>query len=283
VSGSPDNRVGGGLAEAGRHLREARAKRGWTLPQVAERIHVAIRYLEAIENGDVSGVPAAVYMRGFVINYVRILGLEEEAILRLLDEDGVGIPGGIQPATTGSRAAAREKARVNLVPDWRRNLVLIASVVVIGVLLGLAIRGVTRMFSRSQGEGVPPSPFESGSTTQPARVAAAKPAESVPKSAVLRKFAVGVTALQECWMQSQVDDGKTTDIELKPGEARWFMGAERIRLFIGNGAGVLVTGPQGGIAMPEKAGKVVHLLVTRTGVEKLKMPLAPPPSSTLAR
>jgi cytoskeleton protein RodZ len=250
---------------------------------VAERIHVAIRYLDAIENGDPAGVPAAVYIRGFVINYVRVLGLDEETVLRILDEGNAAPFNPPQPVSPTSRAAAREKAKVSLVPDWRRNLVIIGTVVVVGILAGLSIRGVMRLFSVHSGEGVPPSPFDANNPAASSKAAEPRTAASPAKQSSLRQVTVSVTAIQECWMQVQVDDAKTADIELKPGEARWFAGASRVRLFIGNAGGVAISGPQGPIAMPTKPGKVVHLLVTRDDVERLKMPIAPPQTSTVSR
>ena len=278
MSPSSGTNPAAGLVEAGRRLKEARNKRGWSLQQVAERIHVAVRYLDAIENGDPAGVPAVVYIRGFIINYIRILGLDEEAILRLLDEGGNG-SGVILPVSPTSRSAAREKARVT--PDWKRNLAIISTVIVAGILLGLAVRGISRMVSGRAGDGVPPSPFE---TTAPAASVKTPPVhsgDSAKKSAGLRQVVVSVTAIQDCWMQAQVDDGKTAEIELKPGESRVFTASSRVRMFIGNATGVVVSGPQGPIAMPARAGKVVHILITRDSVERLKMPLTPPQSSTV--
>ena len=273
----------GGLVEVGRRLREARVKRGWSIQQVAERIHVAIRYLDAIENGDPAGVPAEVYLRGFIMNYVRVLGLDETAILKLLDEGAKAISAEPMRVSPTSRAAAREKARVSMSPDWRRNLVIVAAVVVAGVIVGLSIRGISGLFSVKGENSAPPSPFENTGSSASGKAVDSRTPDLATKSAGLRQVMVSVTAIQDCWMQAQVDDGKTTDMDLKPGDTRYFAGTARVRLFIGNASGIYVSGPQGPVVMPTKPKTVVHFLFTRNGMERLKMPISPLPSSTTAQ
>lgn len=274
---------GGGFAEVGRRLKEARNKKGWSLQQVSERIHVATRYLDSIENGDMTGVPAPVYIRGFVINYARVLGLDEEAILRLLAHDDTILDAVPRPLSPTSRAAAREKARVSVLPDWRRNLLIIAGVIIAGVFLGLTVRGITRLFSAGTGEGVPPSPFEGGGPVSVEKPASASTTGKKVKTTALKMVTVSVTATQECWMQAQIDDDKSADIDLKPGDVKLFAGTSRVRLFIGNAAGVAVSGPKGPVSLPTRQGKVVHLLITGNGVERLKMPLSLSQSATVPR
>jgi len=64
----------------GDKLREAREAQGLTLADIASRTRVPTRHLEAIENGDYSGLPSPTYAIGFAKSYARIVGLDEREI-----------------------------------------------------------------------------------------------------------------------------------------------------------------------------------------------------------
>jgi cytoskeleton protein RodZ len=64
----------------GDKLREAREAQGMTLADIASRTRVPMRHLEAIENGDYSGLPSPTYAIGFAKSYARVVGLDERVI-----------------------------------------------------------------------------------------------------------------------------------------------------------------------------------------------------------
>src|SRR4051812_22727820 len=64
-------------------LRAGRAERKLTLDDVARVTKIQPRILEKIEAGNLEGLPAAVFVRGFVKSFARCVGLDEgEAALR---------------------------------------------------------------------------------------------------------------------------------------------------------------------------------------------------------
>jgi curved DNA-binding protein CbpA len=63
----------------GSALREAREARGVTLQQIAALSKVGVRTLESIETERLAILPAPVYLRGFVQEYARALGLDPRA------------------------------------------------------------------------------------------------------------------------------------------------------------------------------------------------------------
>ena len=67
--------------EAGAVLRAAREAAGLTVAEVARRLKLTVRLVEAIEANDRRRFPPAVYLRGFVRNYARLLGLDAEPLL----------------------------------------------------------------------------------------------------------------------------------------------------------------------------------------------------------
>jgi flagellar biosynthesis protein FlhG len=61
----------------GGHLRHHRLRRGILLSEVADEIKVRSSVLEKIEQEDVDSLPASVYVRGFVVQYAKFLGLPD--------------------------------------------------------------------------------------------------------------------------------------------------------------------------------------------------------------
>ena len=66
------------MAGIGQLLRETREAKGLTLDDVEQEIRIRSSYLEALENEDYDRLPGAVYVRGFLRNYARFLGVELE-------------------------------------------------------------------------------------------------------------------------------------------------------------------------------------------------------------
>lgn len=73
---TPDTEFGGALL---RRLRESAAA---SLDDVAEQTKVSKRYLTALEENDFAALPAAVYVRGFVSEYARALGLDSAQVAK---------------------------------------------------------------------------------------------------------------------------------------------------------------------------------------------------------
>jgi flagellar biosynthesis protein FlhG len=60
----------------GAALRGFREQSGVSLKEIAERSKVGIRYLQYIEEDRHNDLPARVYLRGFLLEYARALGLD---------------------------------------------------------------------------------------------------------------------------------------------------------------------------------------------------------------
>lgn len=60
----------------GELLRQVREARGMTLQQVADRTRISRGHLENVEADRYNALPAAVYLRGILMNLARELGLD---------------------------------------------------------------------------------------------------------------------------------------------------------------------------------------------------------------
>jgi cytoskeleton protein RodZ len=77
----------------GERLRAARLSMGFDLAKIASELHLTGRVVEALEADDYSDIGVRVFVRGYLRNYARIVGMPVDSILRQFDEkwpdDGV--------------------------------------------------------------------------------------------------------------------------------------------------------------------------------------------------
>jgi len=66
---------------SGALLREVREALGIELREISERTKIGIGYLGAIEDESFEKLPAPVYVRGFLVEYVKVLGLDTTRVL----------------------------------------------------------------------------------------------------------------------------------------------------------------------------------------------------------
>jgi cytoskeleton protein RodZ len=65
----------------GEYLRREREMRGVSLEEISTATKISIRFLQAIENEELSKLPGGIFTRSFVRTYARYLGLDEERVL----------------------------------------------------------------------------------------------------------------------------------------------------------------------------------------------------------
>lgn len=70
-----------GTEYTGPLLRQVREAKGIDLREIAERTKVGMAYLQALESENFAKLPAAVYVRGFLVGYARMLALATDRVI----------------------------------------------------------------------------------------------------------------------------------------------------------------------------------------------------------
>jgi cytoskeleton protein RodZ len=70
----------------GQTFADERERQGLSRAEVAQRLHMSAWQIEAFETGDYARLPKGTFLRGFVRNYAKALGLESGAALERLAE-----------------------------------------------------------------------------------------------------------------------------------------------------------------------------------------------------
>jgi cytoskeleton protein RodZ len=90
------------VASPGKRLRIARQAKGLSHSEVAAHLHLSSAIVQALEQDDHDRLPGPVFVRGYLRNYARLLGLDDKTFVAELDHPGADEQEA--PAVTKTRA-----------------------------------------------------------------------------------------------------------------------------------------------------------------------------------
>lgn len=201
------------------------------------RLRIRTMFVEAMEREDWATVGEPVYVRGFVRNYAKLLGLDPTPFLDRLAQD---YPAQQQPAPTDLLASATFYDRPVRLAKWYPwvlgALTVIAGVLVINVAVGL----FSVLYSGGQHQTAGNVPVvqapvvtqnaNNGSTSNTLQAAA----QNTNGGVNLR-----LQLTQPSWLSITVDGKRVVYETLPAGTVRLFHGAREISLRAGNAGGVV--------------------------------------------
>jgi cytoskeleton protein RodZ len=243
--------AGGSVRGIGARLRAARERKGLTVLQAAEKLHVDARMLEALEAEDFAALGAAVYVRGHLRRYAEAVGESPVQLQELL----AGNAHAARPDLTRIPHSEPGKPSARLLPS---ALLLIIGCALAGLLWWLITLPGEKAQPLAVGvpapaSGAPRAPDE-GTVRAVAEVpTGAAPALPSARSAVglpSRSSAAGATgaaaavqlALQfsaQSWVEiSDADGRRLLHGLIEAGSARTLNGAAPLRVVLGNAPAV---------------------------------------------
>jgi cytoskeleton protein RodZ len=166
-------RVSPSPTTAGALLRAARVSAGLSIDNVAQQLKLAPRQVTALEEDDYTHLPGRTFVRGFVRNYARMVGLDADTVLGTLGA-GSATPAlaapTLQPtAPTMGELPVSDHARPGFA-RWSIPLIL-AGIVVVAALYE---------WFRPAGDVKPAMPKSATTTVEPSPAPAPAPAPAPP-------------------------------------------------------------------------------------------------------
>jgi cytoskeleton protein RodZ len=246
------------VIEIGSTLRVVREKKNISLAQVEEITKINRRYLEALENEDYQELPDQVYSIGFLKNYARFLGFQNEEVAELTEalKNALNTPVPVNKGANGRKRNGRPGRSMFQLPNAR----LLRGLIAIAVVLALIV-GIYQVYGNK--ENTEPTSFIPGSTAENAETddsnkptdvtPAINPEEfnqdNSPSTSSVNSGEVGPVAglilelyvrQDRCWMSIVVDGKEEFSGTLVEGDYRKFTANEKIFIHLGNARSVEV-------------------------------------------
>lgn len=220
-------------------LREEREARGISLAEAEEATKIRARYLEALENEAFDVLPGRVYVKGFLRNYARYLGVDGEVLVARYEEQYREPESRPTPPPAALPSERREKRP--LAQGLNRRI----AAVVLVVALAAGAGWLSGVFGRHHGTAERPAGKPPAAAVGPAPAARTGPAEQAPAATpgAGDNKTQGVNLVlnvvrDSCWMQVVVDGSTQFTGELTANQSRAFQGQKNIWIKLGN-AGVV--------------------------------------------
>ncbi|TWI03873.1 cytoskeleton protein RodZ [Luteimonas cucumeris] len=236
-------------AGCGLRLRNAREKAGLRLEDVAARLKMPVRVVQALENDDWDRAGAAVFVRGQLRSYAKLLGINIDDAIEM-----AGVRR-IEPSEIVSHVHTPPLQRLFEQTARRLVYVVMTAVIVVPVWM-MATRGPLGTPSQDNTARLdaPVTPQAApASTRSPAPVTVRERAPMVasltpPLPAQPPASALKLRLNGDSWMEIEAPDGRVIEKGLLPaGTERSYARGEVARLVIGNASAVEV----------QQAGQVV--------------------------
>jgi len=215
------------MAIIGPQLREARERRGLTAADAAGRLHMRAMFIDALEREDWRTVGEPVYVRGFIRNYGRMLGLDAQALVDAFNET-------VAPEIPQAGDDLIVEPRTNVRPRFRYPVLLgvmstIAALLVIKVVW-------TMLTPTAVGHDEIKPPLAQAMVGQ----AAAVDHRPTATSANLKQGVdLRLVLTQTCWLSITVDGKRVVYQTLPAGTVKQFHGVREITMRAGNAGGVV--------------------------------------------
>jgi len=240
------------MGTLGQLLRGARESLGIELRDAAQQTRISHNYLQALEEEDFSKLPGEVFVKGFLKNYGKFLGLDESEVLKRYEE--LRRPGSAQqvPAT----AAEKEETEPAIEPKEKKTLIE-PFIWAAGIVVMIGIFFFTALPRRHAPET--PGTFTKApeGSLEPAPVLTPKP----------EKLYLEVIALESTWILVRTDNSPQKKAILREGESLIWSADERFLLSYGSAGAVklLLDGQELTVKEPKNA-VIRDLAITATGI-----------------
>lgn len=238
----------------GAYLRREREQKSISLRELAKKTRVREPFLKAIEEDRYDLLPSPLYARGFLSAYAKYVGLDAHEVLLRYEQS-------FKKEEVPAHEAKPHRIPVRKGKWHSRPIWMVSGVVAISLLISYFLHPY---LSRPLVEPPPIKPeLSERLTTLPALET-----PEAPPAVEEKPFTLELKAVEETWVQIQVNGQTRTEALFKPGEGKTYQATSRIELLIGNAGGLDLVFNGELLKKFGKPGEVVTLIFTPQRVER---------------
>jgi cytoskeletal protein RodZ len=205
----------------GEVLKKRREELGLDLREISQTLKIKYAYLKALEEDDLKGLPAEVYVKGYINEYAKTLNLDPEPLLDAYNK--LILPR--QDQTTQPRESN---------PVERKGIRFVY--VLVPLVIIFTIIYLSQQFNRGTQPTPPPVPqVETKQEKQPAEIKS----KTIPAPESSQQT-LEVHAHDATWLQVITDGTQSHEVLMKPGDSAQWVAKHSFSLKIGNAGGISI-------------------------------------------
>ena len=248
----------------GEILKNKREELGRDLREIANTLKIRYDYLKAIEDGDLKRLPAEVYLKGYLLEYAKVLNLDTETIMNTYNQE------------TGPLNKKTDEIDL-LQPSKKRFRISYVLVPALTIFLFFIIAKL--LFSPSehpsyktdvpvinnQDTAVSQKSIRDADNTIKTLVTSGDTtnSESEKQPAVLSEHTLEILATDTTWLSIAIDNAHPQELLMQPGESIKWHAQTTFLLKIGNAGGIRLLFDGEEISKLGRRGQVVSLQLPR--------------------
>lgn len=211
-------------------LKKSREELGLDLKEVANTLRIQYEYLKAIESNNLKKLPADVYTKGYIREYARFLNIDPMPLINeymdYLGKQNVEI----QPESPPVRKRFA----------FPRIVFLVLVIIVIGTVLVI-------YFPKTE------TPLKEN------RIVRKESKLSTSKASPQAESTLSVIATETTWLRIEMEEGKSEEVLMRPGETKRWESHNGFNLKLGNAGGVRLILNDKDMGIPGEKGQVLRI------------------------
>jgi cytoskeletal protein RodZ len=232
----------------GRYLQVIRLEKKISLEKISAQTRIGLANLLLIEQEDMEGLPAEVFVKGFLRSFANAIGADgDEAVRRYESRLHV-----VKKIAVSEDFIGKSAPRM-----WWKLLIsitLLAGIIVLSIF-GLTFFNNQPDTGKSHEQKVPADISQAADSQEHQEVeSGAKTAGSVTEKLLLK-----VTVLEDTWLKVIIDEKDSTEHTLTSGDKLEFEATSGYNLLIGDSGGVKITLNDKPVPLPGKSGEVITI------------------------
>ncbi|OQW95151.1 MAG: hypothetical protein BWK79_03400 [Beggiatoa sp. IS2] len=115
----------------GARLRYAREQKNLSVQYIADSLYLGTHIINAVENDDYDSLPSAVFIRGYLRNYAKLMEIPVESVIEAYD-----LMGQKPPPTLAPQISPKTKSQAKSSDFWVKA---ITSILIIGIMISMTL------------------------------------------------------------------------------------------------------------------------------------------------
>jgi cytoskeletal protein RodZ len=221
------------------HLKAQREEKKIRLSDVAIQTRISVKFLEAIEAGNFEILPTT-YIRAFIRDYAKAVGLDPDETIKRFDMHMESLKAASKQPEAPESAVHKSKAPFPGPINLTKPQKLAASAAGFAILIALCYLAFSPGKKQPADNNTDINNYENIEDVYHRKFDSAYAASATLTATKSDSSRLALSATDTVWVNIVIDDGKTYDLIMKPGNRFMFWGKRKFNMTIGNAGGLLI-------------------------------------------